>query len=115
MEGGREPWLSVTCSRHFVSWLAQEGISLAVTTYQAGRLFLIGPQPNGRLSVFERSFPRCMGLWSDGQTIWMSSLSQLWRLENALAPGETHKEYDRVYVPRVAASPTPPATSTSTT
>jgi uncharacterized protein (TIGR03032 family) len=43
-----------------------------------------------------------MGLWSNGQTILMSTLFQLWRFENALAPGEWHNGYDRLYVPQLA-------------
>jgi uncharacterized protein (TIGR03032 family) len=41
-----------------------------------------------------------MGLWGDGQTLWMSSRYQLWRFENALRPGETYQGCDRLYVPR---------------
>jgi uncharacterized protein (TIGR03032 family) len=75
-------------------------VSLAFTTYQAGKLFLIGLQSNGRLSIFERTFNRCMGLAAADHTLWMSSLYQLWRFENALPPGEQHNGYDRLYVPR---------------
>jgi uncharacterized protein (TIGR03032 family) len=42
-----------------------------------------------------------MGLWADGQTLWLSTLYQIWRFENALRPGETHQGHDRLYVPRV--------------
>jgi uncharacterized protein (TIGR03032 family) len=84
-----------------VEWLAEHGLSFAFTTYQAGKAFLIGLQQNGRLSVFERTFNRCMGLWANGQTLWMSSLYQLWRFENALAAGELHQGYDRLYVPQI--------------
>ena len=42
-----------------------------------------------------------MGLWADGQTLWLSSKYQLWRFENALRPGEAHEGHDRLYVPRV--------------
>lgn len=94
------PLLEVVGSRQFPAWLAEQRVSLAFTTYQTGKLFLIGLQPNGRLSVFERTFNRCLGLWGDGQTLWMSSLYQLWRFENLLAPGQTHEGYDRLYVPR---------------
>src|SRR5262249_2802683 len=65
------------------------------------KLFLAGLQPDGRLSLFERTFERCLGLWGDGQTLWMSSLYQLWRFENMLAPGQVANGFDRVYVPRV--------------
>jgi uncharacterized protein (TIGR03032 family) len=70
-------------------------------TYQAGKLFFLGLKPDGRMWVFERTFNRCMGLWGDGETLWLSSLYQLWRFENALAPGELYQSGDRLYVPRV--------------
>jgi uncharacterized protein (TIGR03032 family) len=92
--------LEVTSSRHFPDWLAEQGVSLAFTTYQTGKLLLLGRNPTGQLAVFERTFNRCMGLWADGQTLWMSSLYQLWRFENALRPGQQHEGYDRLYVPR---------------
>jgi len=96
-----EPWIEVTSSRHFPAWLAAERLSLAFTTYQAGKLFFLGLQPDGRVSVFERTFQRCMGLYGDGQTLWLSSLYQLWRFENVLVPGELYNGGDRLYVPKV--------------
>jgi uncharacterized protein (TIGR03032 family) len=94
------PRLELTGSRLFAAWLAGARASLAFTTYQAGKLFLIGLRPDGRLSIFERSFPRCMGLGTGpGGTLWMSSLYQLWRLENFLDPGATKDGFDAVYVP----------------
>ena len=95
------PSLEITASRQFTSWLAEQNLSLAFTTYQAGKVFFIGLQPNGQLSVFERSFERCMGLYAEGSTLYMSSLYQLWRFENALSAGEVHNGYDGVYVPQV--------------
>src|SRR5262245_53011339 len=93
---------ALTSSRHFVSWLVKRRISLAFTTYQAGKLFLIGLRPDGKLSVFERSFERCMGLAGTGQTVWMSSIYQLWRFENVVEPGRAHEGYDRLYAPRMS-------------
>jgi len=95
------PQLEINCSRQFPEWLAEQKLSLAFTTYQSGKLFLIGLKPDGRLSVHERTFNRCMGLWGRDQTLWMSSLYQLWRFENVLSPGEQHKGFDRLYVPQL--------------
>jgi uncharacterized protein (TIGR03032 family) len=91
----------LSASRLLTSWIAQHRLSMAFTTYQAGKLFLLGLTPEGRLAAFERSFPRCMGLWSNGQTMWLSSLYQIWRLENVYASGESHDSFDRLYVPQV--------------
>ena len=97
-----QPKFELFPSRQFPDWLAEQRLSLAFTTYQAGKLIFIGLQPSGRLSVFERTFNRCMGLWSNGQSMWMSTLYQLWRFENVLGAGELHDGYDRMFVPQVA-------------
>jgi uncharacterized protein (TIGR03032 family) len=97
-----EPWVEVIGSPHLPAWLAEQNVSLAFTTYQTGKLFLLGRHPEGRLDVFERTFNRAMGLWANGQTLWLSTQYQLWRLENLLRPGELYQGHDRLYVPKVA-------------
>ena len=96
------PRLNLLGSRQFNSWLLEMKASLAFTTYQTGKLFLIGLQTDGRLSVFERTFNRCMGLCSTSNGLLMSSLYQLWQFENCLTPGELHNGYDALYVPQTA-------------
>lgn len=93
------PRLELMGSRQLTSWMLESAVSIAFTTYQTGKLFLIGLQRDGRLSVFERTFNRCMGLCVHGNALWMSSLYQLWRFENSLPAGEVHNLYDRLYVP----------------
>ena len=94
------PWVEVTGSPRLADWLAEKRVSLAFTTYQTGKLFLLGLHPEGRLAVFERTFNRAMGLWADGQTLWLSTLFQLWNFENLLQPGELYQGHDRLYVPK---------------
>jgi uncharacterized protein (TIGR03032 family) len=96
----REPQIEVTTSRMFNAWLARERASLVLTTYQTGKIFFIGLQPNGRLSVFERTLERVMGMHASAASIHVSTLYQVWRFRNALRPGETFQGYDAVYVPR---------------
>ncbi|MEG4279079.1 TIGR03032 family protein [Microcoleus sp. MON1_C1] len=95
------PTLEINASRQFTSWLASQNLSLVFTTYQAGKVFFIGLRQNGELSVFERTFERCMGLYAHNSSLYMSSLYQLWRLENALEPGQVADGCDAVYVPQV--------------
>lgn len=89
-------------SRLFVSWLAEQRASLAFTTYQAGKLFFVGLNGKGELAIFNRSLARVMGLAVHGQSLWVASLWQLWRFENALQTGQSHGENDRWYVPQLA-------------
>ncbi len=122
-------------SRYFLDWLHQQQCSLAFTTYQTGKLFFVGrksasgnAQPlnenDNALSIFERTYNHCMGMWAspNGQTIWFSSRFQIWRMERAPAnavpyrpsdgaagdatnhnsiPQWAGRGYDFAYIPRV--------------
>jgi uncharacterized protein (TIGR03032 family) len=91
----------LTASPGFEQWLAGQNTSIAFTTYQAKKLFLIGVDPTGKLSIFERTLDRCMGMWATSQTLYVSTLYQLWRFENVLEPGDLHNGYDRLYIPQL--------------
>ncbi len=97
-----KPPLQIQPSRHFPAWLRESGISLAFTTYQTNRLFLVGTKEDGNLSVFERQFDRPMGLCGEPERLIMNTRWQLWELDNALPPGMSHEGADRLYVPRRA-------------
>jgi uncharacterized protein (TIGR03032 family) len=81
--------------------LRQQAVSLAFSTYRANRLLFLSvdEQPNPSLKLHERLFDRPMGLHVAGESIWMATRCQLWRLDNLLAPGELHEGGDRLYVP----------------
>lgn len=91
--------LEMAASRQFTSWLAEANASFVFTTYQTGKVFFVGLQPDGRASIFERTFNRCMGLYAAENGLYMSSLYQLWRFENILAEGQVYSGYDRAYLP----------------
>jgi uncharacterized protein (TIGR03032 family) len=93
--------LEIDTSRQLLDWLADQQLSIALTTYQIGKLFTLGLKPNGELSVFERSFNRCMGLCPTANGFYLSSLYQIWRFENIFTHGEQQDSYDRLYVPQV--------------
>lgn len=100
-ESAPEPKLEISASRQFNSWIAEQGISLGFTTYQAGKVFLIGLKDENRLSVEERTLNRCMGMVVNGNSMWVSSLYQIWRFENVVPEGQAHDGYDRIFVPKV--------------
>jgi len=88
-------------SQGFSGWLAANDCSVALTTYQAGRLFLIGSKPDGSVRAHERLIEQCQGLWTNGQSLWTSGLYALWRFENDLGPGRSLSTgVDRIFVPR---------------
>ena len=95
---------TISTSRGFADFLATNRLSLALTSYQTGQLMLIGPLLDGRLSVFQRNFVRAMGLWATLQRLYLTTIAQIWRLENVLGPGQLATQqslhYERLYVPR---------------
>jgi uncharacterized protein (TIGR03032 family) len=97
------PAFEITTSRQLLSWMAEQQLSLALSTYQIGKLFSLGLKASGELAVFERTFNRCMGLCpsGNGNGFFLSSLYQLWRFENMLAPGQQTDGFDRLYVPQL--------------
>ncbi len=80
-------------------WLSTNKLSLAFTTYQTNRLFLLGCKPDGQLAVNERLFDKPMGLYAHDNSLYMATRYQLWQLENRLAVGESWQGNDRLYIP----------------
>lgn len=73
---------------------------MAVSTYTAGKLMLVGRKSTGGLSLFERTFNRCMGLWADEKKLFAGTAFQIWRFENILEQNATEGDYDHLLVPR---------------
>lgn len=94
------PPLEITVSPGFGDWLRRSNFSIAFTTYQSRKLFLIGMQESGRFSFFERTLERVMGMTARGRDLWLSTKYQVWRFRNALEPGRRLGAFDAVYTPR---------------
>lgn len=98
-----ESTLQISPSAEFGQWLHQTGTSLTFTTYQAGKIFMIGAHEDTRLSIFERTLDRCMGLCTSPSTILVAGRHQIYRFENALADGEIAPGgHDRHYLPQLS-------------
>ena len=101
--GKGAPGFVVTASRQFASWLAESGVSLAISTYQSGKVFLIGSNRQaGRLSVFERTLERPMGLAFDKQRLAVASMIQITSFVDAARGMPGASGYDALFVPQSA-------------
>ncbi|HEV7275423.1 MAG TPA: TIGR03032 family protein [Devosiaceae bacterium] len=96
-----------SASPTLAGFLAQQRFSLAFSSYQSGKFYLLGRHPNGGLHVNERFFQKAMGVCvataGDGAppSILLATLFQLIRFENALNPGEhINHVQDACFVPR---------------
>lgn len=101
-EDPHEEKFALRSSPHFAEWLAESGSSIAFTTYQAGKLFLVGVKPDGGLSVYERTFARSMGLGvsEDGRTLALATQYQIQRFDNVLPAGQLSEDgFDAIFAP----------------
>jgi uncharacterized protein (TIGR03032 family) len=98
--------LTCAVSEGFADWLARACGTVAVSTYQAGKLVLAGW--NGtQVSVLPRDMPKPMGLAVNGQTVAVACRDEVVLYANAshLAPHYPHensRRYDALYLPRAA-------------
>src|SRR5262245_55654983 len=68
-----------SCSPGLTAWMRRNLVSIAFTSYQSGRLYLLGSDPNGRLSFHERIYQRAMGVVGNAHRLFMGGLYQIWR------------------------------------
>lgn len=91
----------ISVSKGLAAWLTANQTSFAFTSYQSGRLLLVGTMPDGTVSVNQQSFSRAMGICWDRGGLWLASRIQLWRLENILPQGFVAQErFDVSLMPR---------------
>lgn len=90
-------------SADFVPLLRQLGVSLLVTTYQAGKLVVVGTEPDGGLSLSFENFEQCMGVACRHDMLAVGAKQQIWFLNSApeIAPQlPPARRYDACYLTR---------------
>ena len=98
-----KPAFVATTSRQFPNWLADSGGSLAVSTYQSGKVILIGTnRQTGRLSVFERTLERPMGMAFRDSRLAIASMIQITSFVDAAGGAPGTAGYDALFVPQSA-------------
>lgn len=90
----------------FGPWLAQSGGSLVLTTYQAGKVLLIG-WDGRQVTVLLRHFDKPMGLTTAGRRMALATRNEVTVFADApaLAPDYLEQQrnlYDGLYLPRVS-------------
>jgi uncharacterized protein (TIGR03032 family) len=100
--GDSTPPYSVDTSPGFAEWLHAENAALAISTYQIGKLFLVGASTANKLSVTERTFQRCLGVSIVPQGFFLAGLNNIMRFHNVVPPHQELEGHDAVYVPQVA-------------
>jgi len=94
--------LNCETDQGFAQWMATCNGSLAISTYQAGFLFMVGW--NGRqVSFLPRRFARPMGLDVQGDRMALATQNGIWLFGDAKALAYHYREpgrYDSLFLPR---------------
>jgi uncharacterized protein (TIGR03032 family) len=96
------PPLRSVHTSNFSAILQELGISLLVTTYQAGKLVMLRPDGD-RLNTHFRGFSRPMGLAVDGDRLAIGTAVEIWEYHNAPAVArrlEPAGSHDACFLPR---------------
>lgn len=102
IQGHAPPPVKYSVSGGFVALLHQMNVSLALTSYQSGKFYLLGRNPKGGLMINERLFQKAMGICVDGNQLVLATLFQIQRFENILEAGSVvNNTFDACYVPRM--------------
>ena len=96
--------IACDASPAFQAWLAQAGGSLAVSTYQAGKVAMIG-WDGRRVTLLMRHFDKPLGMTAAGGRLALATRHDVWMFANAPALAHDYLEeqpgrYDALYLPR---------------
>jgi uncharacterized protein (TIGR03032 family) len=98
-----EAQVTYSVSPGLLGFLASTNISIALSSYQSGKFYLLGRNPKGGIMINERFFNKAMGIHTQDNAIVLATLTQLLRFENILDDNQfINDTFDACYVPRVA-------------
>lgn len=89
-------------TKGFTELLKHFGVSLAISTYQAGRLIL-AREDNGKTNTHFRSFNKPMGMVASADRLTLGTAAQIWDFRNvpdAAARIQSEKKHDACYLVR---------------
>lgn len=101
-QGKNQSKVDYSVSGGLVALLTRHNISIAITSYQSGLLYLIGRNKDNGINIHQAAMPKPMGLHFDAKNgLVMSANHQILRFDNVLNEGQAiNHMFDTCYVPR---------------
>jgi len=104
-QSGALPPFSCSYSPNIPELLLQLGCTLAISTYQAGKVVFISPKPDGESLVqLPRTFKKAMGIGLEGDKMAIATMEEVLVLVNspelALYYPKQPNTYDALFMPR---------------
>ena len=103
-EANRPVEIGCAASAEFHGWIARAGGSLAITTYQAGKVAMIG-WDGQQVTLLMRQFDKPLGLAVQRNRLALATRHDVWTFGNAPSLAHDYLEdspgrYDALYLPR---------------
>lgn len=97
---------AIECTPNFPEILFKLKSSIAITTYQAGKLIFIGAKNDEELSQLPRNFNKAMGMSFRGEKLALATKDQMMIFKNSGELAATYPNapntYDALYMPRAS-------------
>ena len=93
--------ISFTYSKNIVEVLKQLKCTIVMSTYQSGKLMIIG-QHNNKLDIRYKDFPRPMGMYADKNKFWAGLGHGIWQFSNFIGAGKRvdgERKFSACYLP----------------
>ncbi len=88
-------------SNGLLGFLEQHNLSICLSSYQSGRFYMLGRNPQGGIMINEQLFEKAMGISVRGGSITLATLFQIHQFENVLKPDQrVDTLFDACFVPR---------------
>ena len=96
-----EAEIKYSMSPGLVNFFQIHDLSIAISSYQSGKFYLLGRNPKGGLMVNEHFFTKAMGICFEKGSLYLATLYQILRMENVLkADQQVNEVFDSCFVPR---------------
>ena len=86
-----------------LGFMDKSDLSICMSSYQSGRLYMLGRNPRGGIMINEQAFQKAMGIDVQGSRLTLATLFQIHCFENILKPDQRVEEvFDACFVPRTS-------------
>ena len=76
---GADAEITVQVSKNFGNWLNDKRVCLLISSYQSGRLLIVGADINSQVLIQQHKFDRAMGISAYKGGFAFGTLHQIWR------------------------------------
>jgi hypothetical protein len=87
-------------SKGLGEWLRSRNVSLLVSSYQSGRLVMIGADKIGKVVIRQERFDRAMGIAVRSDSLLLATLHQLWLFRLSRRLSAKAPDSERILIPQ---------------